>query len=250
MTYAQTVEDERTGVVSSAPDRTRWKRIVTIGTGGGLLLIGLRKRSTGGATLALLGGFLCYRGIVNRSDGQHDLERLGTSLDRAEASAGGRTVERSITVGTSAAELFERWIEPSTVTQVFGPVVEISPEESTVWTWRIDGPFGWHRTWRTEVVESEPGEFLRWETHDDALVDGWGTVRFRRAPGERGTEVTLRLNVDPPGGALGNMLVERAGFIPEILATKALRRFKSLVETGEVPTLERNPSARGRGDLL
>jgi hypothetical protein len=32
--------------------------------------------------------------------------------------------------------------------------------------------------------------------------------------------------------------------VPRTIATQALRRFKSLVETGEIPTLEHNPSAR------
>jgi hypothetical protein len=30
----------------------------------------------------------------------------------------------------------------------------------------------------------------------------------------------------------------------------SLRRIKSLLETGEVPTLTKNPSARGAGDLV
>jgi hypothetical protein len=44
--------------------------------------------------------------------------------------------------------------------------------------------------------------------------------------------------------------MRRLGVVPDALASKALHRFKSLVETGEVPTLEANPSARGKGDLL
>jgi hypothetical protein len=66
-------------------------------------------------------------------------------------------------------------------------------------------------------------------------------VRFRPAPQGRGTEVLLRLDA-PAGGTLG--------FVPSAVAGKALRNFKSLVETGEIPTLKRNPSGRGRGDTV
>jgi hypothetical protein len=44
--------------------------------------------------------------------------------------------------------------------------------------------------------------------------------------------------------------MERLDLVPNAAAGKALRRFKSLVETGEMPTLEGNPSARGSGDPL
>jgi hypothetical protein len=40
------------------------------------------------------------------------------------------------------------------------------------------------------------------------------------------------------------------GVVPETLASRALDRLKSLAETGEIPTLDRNPSGRGRGDLV
>jgi hypothetical protein len=36
------------------------------------------------------------------------------------------------------------------------------------------------------------------------------------------------------------------GIVPDILAMKALRRFKSFAETGEVPNTEHNPSARAK----
>lgn len=55
---------------------------------------------------------------------------------------------------------------------------------------------------------------------------------------------TLR-RFDPPGGALGEGLLQLLGTTPlNLVADNALRRFKSLVETGEIPTTERQPAAR------
>jgi uncharacterized membrane protein len=56
--------------------------------------------------------------------------------------------------------------------------------------------------------------------------------------------VKLRFRFDPPGGVLGDAAIKRFGVVPGTLTSKALRRFKSLAETGEIPTTERNPSAR------
>ena len=56
---------------------------------------------------------------------------------------------------------------------------------------------------------------------------------------------TLRLRFDPPGGVLGDAPVELLGHKPlNLAADGVLRRFKSLVETGEIPTTERQPAAR------
>ena len=68
---------------------------------------------------------------------------------------------------------------------------------------------------------------------------------FRPAPGDRGTVVTLHLRFDPPGGTLGSAAVKLLGPTPlHVVVDGALRRFKSLIETGEIPTTERQPAAR------
>ena len=71
-----------------------------------------------------------------------------------------------------------------------------------------------------------------------------GLVRFHPASGDWGTVVTLRLQFDPPGGVLGGAALKLLGAAPGLLASKALRRFKSLVETGEIPTTDHQPAGR------
>ncbi|ELY40118.1 SRPBCC family protein [Natronorubrum tibetense] len=58
----------------------------------------------------------------------------------------------------------------------------------------------------------------------------------------------LDIRYDSPGGALSDGAMQRLGVVPESLAGTVLDRFKRLAETGEIPSLETNPSGRGKGD--
>jgi hypothetical protein len=57
--------------------------------------------------------------------------------------------------------------------------------------------------------------------------------------------VTLHAHLDPPGGMLGRTAAAMLGnSVPGALVSKSLHYFKSLVQTGEIPTTERQPAAR------
>ena len=52
-------------------------------------------------------------------------------------------------------------------------------------------------------MDGSPSGDGRPDVADGASLPSEGEVQFRPAPGDRGTEVTLRIRFDPPGGALG-----------------------------------------------
>lgn len=228
------------------------KRVIAVVLGGALLVRGLRRRSLRGIAMALVGGGLLYRtlGGTDRTK-----EQLGprTAMDsRREEQFGAADtmqVSRSITVGKPADKLYETWRDPDEFSRIMGHFAEVTSSDGDHWHWTVHGPVGRDVSWESRIVTAEPGEFLQWETTDDAMVPNRGSVRFRSAPGDRGTEVTLSVRFDPPGGTLGNAVLERLEIAPETLVATALRRFKSLAETGEIATLKGNPSARGKGDL-
>jgi uncharacterized membrane protein len=252
-------------------------RIASAIVGGALLLVGLRRRSLGGVLAAIAGGLLLYRGVTggrsrnqsktsgshltgasHSTDATHSTDG-SASLDATDstdagASTGARSsktaVERSVTVGKPVEGLYDRWTDPEQLNRVLGDAVEVTAEGDERQRWTVDGPLGRSVTWETRTVEDRPGEVLRWESVEDSRLSGRGEVRFQPAPGDRGTEVTLRLRFDPPGGRVGDAAMDRLGFVPETLVSTALDRFKSLAETGETPTLDRNPSARGQGDFV
>ncbi|MES2696944.1 MAG: cyclase, partial [Verrucomicrobiota bacterium] len=71
-----------------------------------------------------------------------------------------------------------------------------------------------------------------------ADVANAGSVRFEAAPGDEGTEVTVALEYDPPGGKLGAAVAKLTRDSAGSQVYDALRRFKALMEAGEIPTTE------------
>jgi uncharacterized membrane protein len=67
-------------------------------------------------------------------------------------------------------------------------------------------------------------------------VDNRGTVQFEPAPGGKGTEVQVLMEYEPPAGVAGAALAKLFGEEPAQQVEGDLRRFKQLVETGEIPT--------------
>jgi uncharacterized membrane protein len=71
--------------------------------------------------------------------------------------------------------------------------------------------------------------------------DGDADVSFKRAPGDRGTEVHVVLDRDAPAGVLGEALQKLLGTEPLAKLKDDLRHFKALAETGEIPRSSGTP---------
>lgn len=218
------------------------ERIVSAMLGGALLL--LPCRSLIGKVLAIV---LLYRAVRGHC---YFYQALGlNTADRGqlpvtEEAAGAPEIERSITIEKPADELYRLWRDPQTLSQVMGEFVDVREVGKDRLHWLVRAPFVQPLEWDTQVVEDRPGEILRWKSLEGARLSNEGSLRFRPAPRDWGTEATLHLRFDLPGGVISNNIAKSLGFVPRLLAEKALRRFKSLAETGEITSLKHNPSAR------
>ena len=108
-----------------------------------------------------------------------------------------------------------------------------SPEGSAQSRWTVAGPGGKRITWDAEIIEDVPGERISWRA-DSAPVKHAGSVRFGAAPGGRGTELRVEIEYVPPGGPLGALGVKLAKISPQHFVTVDLRRFKSMMEAGDI----------------
>ena len=95
------------------------------------------------------------------------------------------------------------------------------------------------------TVNRSPEEVQRlWASpeHRSEYLDGANAaVRFAAAPGDRGTEIHVELAADMPGGKPVEMMQKLVGMAPRAKAMDELRRFKQLVETGEIARSDAAP---------
>jgi uncharacterized membrane protein len=94
---------------------------------------------------------------------------------------------------------------------------------------------------RAAITVFRPREEVqrRWAEHQQSFSEaGEATVTFKDAPGDRGTEIHVEVDT---AGKLGQMAQKLTGSEPLAKAKDDLRRFKALIETGEVPRSDASP---------
>ncbi len=107
--------------------------------------------------------------------------------------------------------------------------------------WVAKGPAGTNVEWDAEIVDDVPGQRITWRSMEGASVENSGSVRFRPAAAGRGTEMYVELWYSPPAGALGAAVAKLFGEEPGQQVGDDLRRFKQIVETGEVVRSDGSP---------
>jgi len=104
--------------------------------------------------------------------------------------------------------------------------------------WTVKGPAGTTVEWDATIIADVPGEVITWRSLENSDVDNAGAVRFERAPGGRGTIVKVNLQYQPVGGVIGAGIAKLFGEEPEQQLDDDLRRFKQVLELGEVVVSE------------
>jgi uncharacterized membrane protein len=167
--------------------------------------------------------------------------RTGLKNPRAKIAVSGNQgikVVRAVTIRKPAAELYAFWRDLPNLTKVIKHPVSITTRSSDESHWVVSAPGGRSVEWDAIIVNDQPGRLLAWRTREGATVENAGSVRFEDAPGDEGTEVTVALEYNPPGGKLGAAIAKLTRDSAGSQVYDALRRFKALMEAGEIPTIE------------
>jgi uncharacterized membrane protein len=143
-------------------------------------------------------------------------------------------VTKAITVRRSPQETYDFWRNFENLPRFAEHLESVEVAGETRSHWRAGGPAGRSIEWDAEIVDDRPGELISWRTLPDAPVPNSGGVRFARAPGNQGTEVRVELRIAPPAGDLGLAIARLLGEDPGAQLADDLRRFKQVLETGEV----------------
>ncbi len=171
---------------------------------------------------------------------EHAVRRSsGRGLGRRESDV----VGRSVTIRKPKAELFAVWRDFARFPEFMEHVEAVTPKPDGTSHWKIAGPAGSTVEFDAEIVEERENKLIFWRSVEGADIRNSGRVTFRDAPADRGTVVDLEIAYDSPGGMLGRQLARIMQREPNTQARRDLKRFKQLMETGEIATAAPGPAA-------
>jgi len=227
------------------------ERIWSAVGGAALLTYGLRRGSLGGLLLATAGGFLAYRGAsgycpVNKAIGRNTAD----STDQAGKMVDSIEITRSLTVNKPREEVYAYWRQLENLPRFMFHLSEVRQLDNKRSHWvaqlsdnAIAKALGTVE-WDAEIIDEVENERLVWRSVDEARIDNAGEVRFVDAPNGQGTEVHAVIQYRPPAGQVGEAIMKLFNPAFAQLIKQDLRRFKQLMETGEITTIEGQPSGR------
>lgn len=153
-------------------------------------------------------------------------------------------VRRTVTVYKPVEQVYQFWRDFENFPSFMEHVESVRVLRSGRSHWVVRAPFGRTVEWEAEITQERPNAVIAWRSLPGSDIENSGSVHFRRAPGDRGTEVTVRLRYAAPGGPLGRLVATMLGQEPEQQLREELRHFKMLIEAGEVATTLGQPSGR------
>jgi uncharacterized membrane protein len=235
--------------ILAAPREPRWmwSRVAGDAIDLSLLLLAFvsprtsRKRLTG--ALAAVAGVTLLDALCARLLSRQPYRRVSRKW---LTDGRGLRVQKSISINSSPADLYRFCRELSNVPRIATFVESVMENGERQLRWRVRGPDGGPIERVIQIVEDRPNELISWRSSDSAPIEHSGSIRFSPGPDGRGTIVRvemLRRPVRPGIGASLQIFASRADF----QLSEALRRLKALMETGEIPTTEGQPSGRPPG---
>lgn len=156
-------------------------------------------------------------------------------------------VRRSVTVNRSPDEVYRFWHDLENLPRFMQHLEAVRTTGERRSHWVAKGPAGTTIEWDAETLEDRPNELISWRSVGKSDISNEGVVRFTRAPGDRGTEVHVELRYDAPGGKAGAAVAKLFGEEPGQQIRDDLRRFKQVLETGEVLRSDGSPEGAGQG---
>jgi len=212
------------------------ERWLSLAAGTYLTTCGFGTKGPGIVSL-LSGGYLLYRAATGNCPAY---QVLGVSMsdstapNSAIAAGHGSRVDCAITVMKPASEVYRFWRDFENLPRFMKHLVDVDTTTDGQSRWIAEGPLGLKLEWHAQLVTDIPNRVISWRSLPGADVDTAGSVHFEEQPHGRGTDVRVELKYDPPAGKLGSALAALFGKSPQKQIEEDLRRFKQILETGQI----------------
>jgi uncharacterized membrane protein len=147
-------------------------------------------------------------------------------------------VGRTVSINCPRTQLFAFWRDFRNLPRFMENIHSITVNDERRSHWVVAAPGGSEVEWDSEITEEQPDHLIAWQSTPGSNVRHSGRIEFRDSTNGRGTVVTATIIYDPPGGGFGQALAKLFQREPKVQARRDLRRFKQLMETGEISTSE------------
>jgi uncharacterized membrane protein len=155
-------------------------------------------------------------------------------ISSKNGSATGIRVQRSCAINSSPEELYRFWRNFENLPRFMRHLESVQTTGDRTSHWVARGPAGTRVEWDAEITEDQPNELIAWQSVEGSDVDNSGFVLFEEAPNGRGSILRVQFDYNPPGGVIGAAVAKLFGEEPSQQVADDLRRFKQIIEVGEV----------------
>lgn len=153
---------------------------------------------------------------------------------------GEREISASWIVERPSEEVWRRWRRLDELPRYLRHIESVETLDGRRSRWTAVTPGGRRVEWEAEIVEEDPGRRLAWQSLPGSPVSHRGEIEVAPGPGrDPDGECVLRAAIVVEGGTVPEA---RLAPLTRRALAEDLRRFKSLVEAGEVPRTEGQPT--------
>jgi uncharacterized membrane protein len=223
------------------------ERVASVMVGSLLVARGIKQMSLLGLAVAGLGAALVQRGATGKCPVYKALnvttaEETGKWLTHPLSQH--IRVEQSVMVNRPLEEVYTYWRKLENLPTFMEHLESVNEIDAKRSHWVARAPAGRTVQWNADIVADEPNRRIAWKSVEGSDVETAGQVLFE--PEGKETRVRVVLEYSPPAGVLGAVVAKLFGEEPSQTVKEDLRRFKQMMEAGEVPTIEGQPQRNGK----
>ncbi|QLL07193.1 SRPBCC family protein [Mycobacterium vicinigordonae] len=224
----------------AGPPRWAWTRVAGDVLDVAVLTAGVARRASGrrrrgivaGMALAVIGGVDLYAALRTS---------LGDAHPRHADNQRHDCLRAAITVMRSPDEVYGFWRDFANLPRFMYHLQSVTDGGDGRTHWVANAPIGQPAQWDAQIIEDELGKRIAWQSLPGSGIDNSGTVEFSPDNSGNGTEVRVTIGYQLPGRALGKAAAALLGESPDQQVNDDLRRFKQILETGQVIRSDGSP---------
>jgi uncharacterized membrane protein len=149
-------------------------------------------------------------------------------------------VRKAHTIARKPEEIYEFIRTPSNWNR-FLHAIRIQPESDNRFRLKVGEAAGMDLVSQIQITDEKLNEYIAWSSTAGEIFEHRGVIHFRKAPADRGTEVSVALEYKAPAGPVARSLASLVGWNPEQMVNESVRHLKQIVEAGEIPTTAGQP---------